>query len=166
MKNIPTSVASPAAQQALDLQLIKAVTNPLGKAQYENELTQAVDRLLDQRADVNARSSDDGTALMIAAKNGHKEIVTKLLDRGADVNAATLDGGTALILAAQNGHTEIADRLRDFLNGFQTINPLFDRESLVEASRKGRAETSASPNPSAAAKTAAKIDNSGKDRKK
>ncbi len=90
----------------MDLQLIEAVTNPRGEAQYKNELTQAVDRLLDQRA---------------------------------DVKAATSDGATALIIAAQNGHTEIVDQLRDFLNGFtETLNPLFDRESLLK--RHGKAE--------------------------
>jgi ankyrin repeat protein len=94
-------------------------------------------------------------------------LIDELLDKGAYVNAVNYYGDTALMIAAQNGHTKIADQLRGFLRGFtETLNPLFDRELLAEASRKGRAETSASPAPSAAAKTAAKIDNSGQDRKK
>ena len=51
---------------------------------------------------------DEKTNLMIAAENGHDEIIKLLLDNGADINAKTksFDGGSsALIMAAENGHT-------------------------------------------------------------
>ena len=46
------------------------------------------------------------TAMMVAASNGHTELVRYLLHRG-DVNAnAKYNGQTSLLLAAQKGHTE------------------------------------------------------------
>jgi ankyrin repeat protein len=42
---------------------------------------------LDKGADFNVKSSENGfTALMIASKNGHTNIVKLLLDKGADIN--------------------------------------------------------------------------------
>jgi Ankyrin repeats (3 copies) len=48
-----------------------------------------------------------GTALMLAAANGHMETVKLLLDRGADLNVRDNEGKTALVWAREKGHTEI-----------------------------------------------------------
>ena len=50
---------------------------------------------------------------MIAASNGHTDIVKALLDKGADVNARGNKGSTALMFAAYNGHTDIVKSLID-----------------------------------------------------
>ena len=117
MKNTTKfSSLKPALKKDLNLILINAVKNPRGEAQYEAELTGMVVELLDRGADVDARASDDATddatALMLAAKNGHAEIVDKLLARRANVDAVKKSThGTALMFSAQNGHTEIVDKL-------------------------------------------------------
>ena len=54
------------------------------------------------------------TALMIACKNGHKNIVKKLLaDKEIDVNQAKTNGLTALMLAVDYGHKEVVLDLLD-----------------------------------------------------
>ena len=45
---------------------------------------------------------------MIAAEQGHVEVVRLLLDAGADINLASNNGLTASMLAADQGHVEVA----------------------------------------------------------
>ena len=56
--------------------------------------------LLEASADVNAKTSNGGTALLYAAGKGNEEIVKLLLNQKADVNATTNSGFNALILAS------------------------------------------------------------------
>jgi len=101
------------AKAALNLLLITAAGNPWGEARDENGSTQTVAELLARGADVNARSSDDATALMLAAENGHTaNVSTLLLQEGIDVNAViSKKDYTALMLATQKGYTEIVSAL-------------------------------------------------------
>src|SRR5208283_1772910 len=61
----------------------------------EKEKNLILQALLDKGADVNAKDSSGGTALMDACTNGHKEIVELLLARGANVNTKDIGGETA-----------------------------------------------------------------------
>ena len=72
-----------------------------------------VQRLVAERADVNAKSPDGSTALMEAALEGHAEIVRALLEAGADVNAKNNRGWTALLRAAQEGDADVVRLLLD-----------------------------------------------------
>jgi len=67
---------------------------------------------LDANADVNAKATVLGTALMMASESGHLEIVRALLAAGADVNTH-VNGETALILASLTGHLEVVRALLD-----------------------------------------------------
>ena len=114
MKNTPPLAASSISQEALDSLLITAAGSPRGEAPDKNGRTQTVAELLELGADVDAANYNGTTALMIAALNGHTEIVAALLScERIDVNAANSNGSTALIFAAQNGYTEIVARLLD-----------------------------------------------------
>ena len=52
--------------------------------------------LLDERANVNARTHHDETPLMEAADHGHQKVAELLIKFEADVNARTVSGKTAL----------------------------------------------------------------------
>ena len=56
------------------------------------------------KTDLNARSADDETALMLAALKGQTMLARKLLDRGAHVNKP---GWAPLHYAATHGHLDI-----------------------------------------------------------
>lgn len=68
--------------------------------------------LLDQRLPVTGSYSDGHTPLLIAARDGHTEIVRVLIAAGADVNATDpIFGAMPLHKATYNGHKEITDLL-------------------------------------------------------
>jgi ankyrin repeat protein len=74
----------------------------------------AVDALLEAKADANARSTNsEGNTALHAALAGRADvrIVSRLLARGADVNARASGGHTALHEAAFRGHQALAELL-------------------------------------------------------
>ena len=75
--------------------------------------TEAVELLLNHKANVNSSCTDDGyTPLHAAAWNGNTEMVKLLLNHKADVNAScTDDGFTPLLAVAWNGNAEVANLL-------------------------------------------------------
>ena len=75
--------------------------------------TKTVNALLDKGADIDARSNDGSTALILAAQQGATSSAKVLLARGADVNAKTNDGETALTIATSKGHKGIVQPLED-----------------------------------------------------
>ena len=62
-----------------------------------------VDILLQNNATVNAKSAYGETALIMAAKNGHDEIVKILLQNNADVKVKTVYDETALKECGESG---------------------------------------------------------------
>ncbi len=95
----------------------------------------AVEKLLDAGADVNAARSDGRTALQAAAKGGHLIVVEKLLNAGADINAARSDGQTALQAAAEGGHLIVAEKLLDA--GADVNTTRYDRRTALQAAAEG-----------------------------
>ncbi len=67
-----------------------------------------VQSLLKDHADVHVRDEKGNTALMFAAKSGHKEIVQLLLDANAAVNVTNSYGSTPLFEAVLEGHVDAA----------------------------------------------------------
>ena len=85
-----------------DLRLVEAA---------RNRDQQKVRTLLNQHADVNARSDDGATALLWAAHWNDLETADLLIRAGANVNAANAFRITPLSLACTNGSAVLVDRL-------------------------------------------------------
>ena len=62
-------------------------------------------------ANRNLSANDGATPILIAAQNGHIEVVRFLIKKGVDVKKAMKSGATPLFVAAQNGILEVADCL-------------------------------------------------------
>jgi ankyrin repeat protein len=72
-----------------------------------------VKELLDKNVDINGKSRNDWTALMVAAAKGNTEMVQLLLKNGANVNVRNKTGQTPIIFAAHWGHIDIVKLLID-----------------------------------------------------
>ncbi|KAF7508070.1 hypothetical protein GJ744_009652 [Endocarpon pusillum] len=75
-----------------------------------------VERLIQEKADVNAAAGDGNgrTALQAAAGGGYLAVIERLIQEKADVNAAAAEGysgRTALQAAAEGGHLAVVERL-------------------------------------------------------
>jgi hypothetical protein len=62
--------------------------------------------LINEGADVNTKTNDGSTALILAARLNKRELVELLLSKGADVNSVNQQGQTALIAASMKGQAE------------------------------------------------------------
>jgi ankyrin repeat protein len=60
---------------------------------------EALENLLDGGADINARSGDGSTPLVLALLNGQFDVAMKLIERGADVNILTENDGVGPLFA-------------------------------------------------------------------
>lgn len=72
-----------------------------------------VNYLLDMDAPINARGSDNKTALHMAAQEGRFEVVCALVERDADLTLMTPKRNTALDIATENKNKDIEQYLKD-----------------------------------------------------
>jgi ankyrin repeat protein len=84
---------------------------PLMWAACEGHLDIVKYLLLRPRMKVDARADSGDTALTIACRYGHADVVKFLVVKGADVRAKNQERETALTIAESNGHQELAKYL-------------------------------------------------------
>ena len=68
--------------------------------------------LIDQGADLHAKTSHGYMPLHCACWNGNAEVAKVLLEKGADVHSKDSDGWTPLLWACRIGHDDIAAMLQ------------------------------------------------------
>lgn len=90
-------------------ELIALNQNLIGAA-WDNNVAEAR-RLIDAGADVNYEDETEQSAFLIAASEGHLDLLDLTLREGADVHARDSYNGTALIRAAERGHADVVRRL-------------------------------------------------------
>ncbi|ABK44143.1 Ankyrin repeat-like protein [Magnetococcus marinus MC-1] len=83
---------------------------PLHVAAIKNELVCAEALLASGKVDVDARGNHSRTALNMAVRKGHVEMVKLLLEKGADPNSEIFSG-SCLHLAIFRGHEEVVSAL-------------------------------------------------------
>ena len=113
-----------AAKEGFKLEKDKAAdaSSALIVAAYEGD-ERAVRECL-QTADVNARDTNEWTALHQAASQGYLSIVKLLLEKGANARLRTQNNDTALDKAAQWGHDEVVAAINEkFAVNFNSIKP-------------------------------------------
>lgn len=96
---VPTPAKSRAELDAELFSLVSGVVATDEGAVESPANVAAAERLLAQGADVNAVKNGE-PLLIMAARNGHIQVMKLLLNRGADVNARDDRGRTALMVAA------------------------------------------------------------------
>ncbi|XP_061897569.1 kinase D-interacting substrate of 220 kDa B isoform X2 [Entelurus aequoreus] len=105
----------------------------------EEENLAAIKAHLDKFKDVDSRSDNGQTPLMVAAEQGNLEIVQELIRRGANVNCDDVDCWTALISASKEGHIQVVKELLD--NDANKENrDMGGWTSLMWAAYKGRTD--------------------------
>jgi hypothetical protein len=78
--------------------------DPIGITTEEHLKT--AEYLINEGVEVNAKTSDGNTALMLAARLNKRDLIELLLSKGAEVNAVNQQGQTALIAASMKGQAE------------------------------------------------------------
>lgn len=90
--------------------------------------------IVDRRVDVNRRTADGRTPLMIAASLGHVLLATLLLEAGADVMAIEPNmGASALHKAAQAGSCGVIKLLLDHGAFIDQQSPVLGNTPLIDA---------------------------------
>src|SRR5579863_572800 len=91
--------------------LLHAAPAPEVANAVANNNRDAVQALLQSKADVNAPQADGTTALHWAARWDDLETADLLIRAGADPKTANQDGATPMFLAAQNGNAAMIEKL-------------------------------------------------------
>merc|ERR1712098_705631 len=87
--------------------------------------------LVNANADIDATSYFGETALMIAAWDGHLEILKFLLEENANIDKTDDNGDTALMKAA-----------RSYWGTLEIVNYLLNRNAKIDIKKKKRSRTS------------------------
>ncbi|KXZ48898.1 hypothetical protein GPECTOR_24g187 [Gonium pectorale] len=97
-------------------------------------------KMLLDGAKLKPGGTDGMTALMMAAKGGHVEVVKDLLDAGADLYARDRNGMGALMMAAKGGHVEVVKVLLAAARADVNAADMNGMTALMMAAKGGHVE--------------------------
>lgn len=122
--------------EMMDIQLLLTkVTDPNANT-IKGYLDEIYDFIRQNDEVIVKNPTDGGSALWMASKNGHTDIVKILIEKGARVNAKNAYGITALMLALDKDYTDIIKLLIDN-NADINIKAIDGTTTLMMASSKG-----------------------------
>ncbi len=121
-----TFIVNFASQKSRDIELLAAimdglevpgpyedVSGPFGvllRSAVKGDPEEAL-RAVEEGADLDGRTDDGSTALLIAIDFGHVEVVRRLLAHGADVDVRNDGGWSPLLIAVLRGEASLVDEL-------------------------------------------------------
>ncbi|MEB3900209.1 ankyrin repeat domain-containing protein [Pseudomonas putida] len=126
-----TSFAAHAETSAMDIQLLDAA--------QRGDAT-AVRHLLDQGATVDARDSQDRTALLVATRANRVDAAKALIEAGADVNAKDNIQDSPYLYAGARGLNDILRLTLDHGADLKSTNR-YGGTALIPAAERGHVET-------------------------
>lgn len=100
---------------------------------------QWVDRYLRAEVPVDLEDYSEGSALLLATRLGHHQVVGRLLEGGADIHRRNSDGYGALHLAASGGHQAVMAQLLAAGLGMDGGTPEYGTTPLIMATINGQA---------------------------
>lgn len=109
-------------------------------AAAESESVEVVQILLDAGADLEARDSRGGTALMSAALNQNASVTASLLAAGANIAAEDDYGATALHFAALNNGPAVLTQLMDAGADLHAVDS--DGKTPFDYAKRGQTDNS------------------------
>ena len=127
----PLDTPEPEPLDELSLLLLEAA---------RNRDEEAVRRLVDDGANLTAKSFDGETTLHLAVNNNDKSMVRFLLEKGADPEAIAANGNKPLYNAAESGYLVIVDLLLSFKASVEAFNVEEQRTSFYQAVENGHFE--------------------------
>jgi len=99
---------------------------------------EAVKILLNAKADVAATDGEGRTALHLAARGGHKDVVVLLLDKNPDIIASTdSNQRMALHWAARGGHKDVVALLLDKMEGTSIAAKDSNKRTALQLAARG-----------------------------
>jgi ankyrin repeat protein len=114
-----------------------ALAGPLHDATSAGSM-QEVAALLDQGADIDARSERGETPLILAILAGHDEVAELLIEEGAALDGRNERGLTPLHAAAYSGNAEVARVLLDHGAGLEDRTNVSGATPLIVAAEENR----------------------------
>ncbi|XP_052001471.1 kinase D-interacting substrate of 220 kDa isoform X1 [Xyrauchen texanus] len=125
-------------EMSTSLKMSSVITQSLFSYVEEENLS-AIKAHLDKYREVDTRSDNGQTPLMVASEQGSLEIVQELIKRGANINLDDIDCWTALISAAKEGHAGVVKELLEN-NANVEHRDMGGWSALMWAAYKGREE--------------------------